>query len=106
MIQKLNAMHLCYEAPKAITVCSGLDGHCYVNKEIIKLTLQFYSYDGECHKILLTLRVNRNTDIELLLSRNTVNKYDFMSLTPFGISPELSAENKRKRDIRWREYQE
>ena len=44
---------------------------------------------------------------ELLLSRNTVNKYDFMSLTPFafGISPELSAENKRKRDIRWREFE-
>ena len=40
--------------------------------------------------------VNRNTDIELLLSRKTVNKYDFMSLTPFafGISPELSAETK------------
>ena len=108
MIQKLNAMHLCYEAPKAITVCSGLDGHCYINNEIINLTLQFHSYDGECHKILLTLRVNWNTDIELLLSRNTVNKYDFMSLTPFafGISPELSAENKRKRDIRWREFQE
>ena len=91
-------MHLCYEAPKAITVCSGLDGHCYINNEIINLTLQFHSYDGECHKIPLTLRVNRNTDIELLLSRNTVNKYDFMSLTPFafGISPELSAENKGK----------
>ena len=108
MIQKLNAMHLCYEAPKAITVCSGLDGHCYINKEIINLTLQFHSYDGECHTILLTLRVNRNTDIELLLSRNTVNKYDFMSLTPFafGISPELSAENKRKRDTRRREFGE
>ena len=100
MIQKLNAMHLCYEAPKAITVCSGLDGHCYINYEII--SLQFDSYDGECHTVPLSLRVNRNTDIELLLSRKTVNKYDFMSSTPFafGISPELSAENKRKRDTR------
>ena len=108
MIQKLNAMHLCYEAPKAITVRSGLDGHCYINNELINLTLQFHSYDGECHTIPLTLRVNRNTDIELLLSRKTVNKYDFMSLTPFafGISPELSAENKRKRDTRWREFEE
>ena len=108
MIQKLNAMHLCYEAPKAITVCSGLDGHCYINNKIINLTLQFHSYDGECHTIPLTLRVNRNTDIELLLSRNTVNKYDFMSLTPFafGISPELSAENKRKKDTCWREFEE
>ena len=108
MIQKLNAMHLCYEAPKAITVCSGFDGHCYINNEIINLTLQFHSYDGECHTIPLTLRVNRNTEIELLLNRNTVNKYDFMSLTPFafGISPELSADNKRKRDTRWREFEE
>ena len=31
-----------------------------------------------------------------------------MSLTPFafGISPELSAENKRKRDARWLEFEE
>ena len=37
-----------------------------------------------------------------------MNKYDFMSLTPFdfGISPELSAENKRKRDARWLEFEE
>ena len=54
MIQKLNAMHLCYEASKAITVCCGLDGHCYINNETINLTLQFHSYDGECHTIPLT----------------------------------------------------
>ena len=72
------------------------------------MTLQFHSYDGECHTIPVTLRVNRNTEIELLLSRKTVNKYDFMSLTPFafGISPELSPENKRERDTRWREFEE
>ena len=29
MIEKLDAMHVCYEAPKAMTVCSGLDGQCY-----------------------------------------------------------------------------
>ena len=34
MIQKLNATHLCYPALKAITVCSGLDGQCYLNNEI------------------------------------------------------------------------
>ena len=108
MIQKLTAMYLCYEAPKAITVCSGLDGHCYINNKIINLTLQFHTYDGECRTIPLTLQVNRNTEIELLISRNTVNKYDSMSLTPFtfGISPELSAKNKRKRDTRWREFEE
>ena len=54
------------------------------------------------------MRVNRNTDIELLLSRITVNNYDFMSLTPFtfGISHELRAENKRKCDTRRREFEE
>ena len=54
------------------------------------------------------MRVNRNTDIELLLSRNTVNKYDLISLTPFafGLSHELSAENKRKSDTRRREFEE
>ena len=51
------------------------------------------------------MRVNRKTDIDILFSRDTVNKYDFWTLTPFafGISPELSAENKRKRDARRRE---
>ena len=64
------------------------------------------SYEGKCHTIPLTLRVNRNTDIELLFSRITVNNYDFMSLTPFAfsISHELRAENKRKCDTRWREF--
>ena len=67
---------------------------------------KLHSYEGECHTIPLTLRVNRNTDIELLLSRITVNNYDFMSLTPFAfsISHELRAENKRKCDTRWREF--
>ena len=41
MIEKLDAMHVCYEASKAITVCSGLDGHCYLNNEIIDLNLKF-----------------------------------------------------------------
>ena len=51
------------------------------------------------------MRVNRKTEIEILFSRKTVNKYDFWSLTPFafGISPELSAENKKKSDARKRD---
>ena len=108
MIEKVNAMHVCYEAPTAITISSGLDGHCYSNDEIIDLNLKFYSYDGERHSIPLTLRGNRITDIDLLLSRKTVNKHDFMSLTPFafGIYPELSAENKKKSDTCRREFEE
>jgi hypothetical protein len=77
MIQKLNATHLCYPALKAITVCSGLDGQCYLNNEICDLKILFHSYDGECHSISLPMRVNRKTDIDILFSRETVNKYDF-----------------------------
>ena len=66
MIDKLNATHNCCTAPTAITVCSGLDGQCYINNEMIDLSLKFYSYDGECHTIPLTMRVNKNTDIDLL----------------------------------------
>ena len=67
---------------------------------------KLHSYEGECHTIPLTLRVNRNTDIELFLSRIIVNNYDFMSWTPFAFSipHELRAENKRKYDTRWREF--
>ena len=52
------------------------------------------------------MRVNRKTEIENLFSRKTVNKYNFWSLTPFafGISPELSAENKKKSDARKRDF--
>ena len=48
----------------------------------------------------------RKTEIEILFSRKMVNKYDFWSLTPFayGISPELSAENKKKNDARKRDF--
>ena len=106
MLEKLNATHLCYPAFTAITVCSGLDGHCYLNNEICDLKILFHSYDGECQSISLPMRVNRKTEIEILFSRKTVNKYDFWSLTPFafGISPELSAENKKKSDARKREF--
>ena len=31
MLKKLNATHFCYPALKAITVCSGLNGQCYLN---------------------------------------------------------------------------
>ena len=106
MLEKLNATHLCYPAPTAITVCSGLDGHCYLNNEICDLKILFHSYDGERQSISLPMRVNRKTEIEILFSRKTVNKYDFWSLTPFafGISPELSAENKKKSDARKRDF--
>ena len=52
------------------------------------------------------MRVNRKTEIDILFSRKTVNKYDFLSLTPFAfvISPQLSAENKKKSDARGREF--
>ena len=53
------------------------------------------------------MRVNRKTDIDILFSCDTGNKYDFWTLTAFafGISPELSAENKRKSDARRREFE-
>ena len=49
----------------------------------------------------------RKTDINILFSPDTVNKYDFWTLTPFafGISPELSAENMRKSDAHRREFE-
>ena len=36
-IEKFNATHLCYPALKAITICSGLDGQCYLNNVICDL---------------------------------------------------------------------
>ena len=53
------------------------------------------------------MRINRKTDIDILFSCDTVNKYDFWTLIPFafGISPDLSAENKRKSDARRREFE-
>ena len=106
MLEKLNATHLCYPALQAITVCSGLDGQCYLNNDICDLKIIFHFYDGECQSISLPMRVNRKTEIGILFSCKTVNKYDFWSLTPFafGISPELSAENKKKSDARKRDF--
>ena len=37
MIQKLNAMHVCYEAPQALTVCSGLDGVVRIGSRSIEM---------------------------------------------------------------------
>ena len=84
MIRKLDAVNACYDAPKAITVCSGLDGHCYLNDKVIDVGIQFHSYDNICNTIYLTLRVNSRSSIEILLGRNTINNHNFMSLTPFA----------------------
>ena len=53
------------------------------------------------------MRVNQKNDRDILFCHETVNKYDFWTLTPFafGIPPELSAENKRKSDARRREFE-
>ena len=80
-----------------------------LNNEICDLEILFHSYDGECHSISLPMRVNRKTDIDILFSRDTVNKYDFWNLTPFAFRifpelPELSAKNKKKSDARRREF--
>ena len=106
MIEKFNPMHLCYSAPKTLTVCSGLDGQCYLNNEICDLKIQLHSFDGECQSINLPMKVNRRADIDVLFCSDPVNKYDFWSLTPFafGISKELNAENKKKSDARRRAF--
>ena len=65
MLGKLNATHLCYPALQAITVCSGLDGQWYSNNEICDLKILFHFYDGECHSISLSMRVNRKTEIDI-----------------------------------------
>ena len=68
MIEKLNPTHLCYPAFKAMTVCSGLDGQCYLNNEICDLKILFHSSDGEYHSISLPMRVNRKTNIDILFT--------------------------------------
>jgi hypothetical protein len=55
----------------------------------------------------MTLWVNRKSTVDILLSRRTVNKYDFMSLTPFafGLTPEFSESNKKKSDAHRIEFE-
>ena len=107
MIVKLDAIDACYEAPQAITICSGLDNHCYLNNQVVDVGIRFHSNDNVCNTIYLTLRVNQRSSIEILLGRETINKYNLMSLTPsaFGITPKQSAQNKLENDIRRREFE-
>ena len=97
MLEKLNATHLCYPAPIAITVCSGLDGQCYLNNEICDFKILFHSYDGECQSISLPMRVNRKTEIEILFSRKAVNIYDFWSVCLRHIARTRRGKQKEKR---------
>ena len=69
MIVKLDAIDACYEAPQAITICSGLDNHCYSNNQVIDVGIRFHSYDNVCNTIYLTLRVKQRSSIEILLGR-------------------------------------
>ena len=70
MLEILNATYLCDAALQAITVSSGLDGHCYLNNEICDLKILCHSYNGECQSIKLPMRVYRKIEIDVLFSRN------------------------------------
>ena len=99
VIDALNAHDLCYIASKVLTVCSGLDNACYANNTVIDLGIKFHAKDNVCRTIHLTVRVSPNSSIDLILGRNTLNKHNFLDLTPFafGIPTEVSEDRKLKR---------
>ena len=90
MLEKLNATHLCYPALKAITVCSGLDGQCYLNNEIRDLKILFYSYDGECQSISLPMRMNRKTGSSKKRGKYGLQEYPYKKSILHGQSSSKS----------------
>ena len=93
-------MHLIYTSPTPLTVCSGLDDVCYTNNNVIDIGINFESYNHVCHTIYLTVRVNPRSRLELILGRDTLNKYNFFALTPsaFGVPPEIAAQRQKYKD--------
>ena len=84
----------CYPSPASMTVCSGFNGTCYVSATVVDIGVIFLSYDNIVHTVHLTVRVNPEAIIDLLLGRATLRLYKFNKLTPralgFSLQPELS----------------
>ena len=65
-----------------MTVCSGLNGTGYVSATVVDIGVIFLSYDNVVHTVYLTVRVNPEAIIDLLLGRATLSQYNFNKLTP------------------------
>ena len=74
-----------YTSANAMTVCSGLDSTCYQSDQLIDICVTFHTFDNRTASITISPRINKATTVDLILGRETLNKYDFFSLTPLHL---------------------
>jgi hypothetical protein len=87
---RLGASAHIYKTDEPITVCSGLNGDCFVSTAVIDLGITFLCKDNKTHTIFSTFRINPESDVDCIIGRASLRKYKFNILTPFalGFAPE------------------
>ena len=73
---RIGGLTHCYPSPASMTVCSGLNGTCYVSATVMDIGVIFLSYDNIVHTVYLTVLVNPEAIIDLLLGRATLSQYN------------------------------
>jgi hypothetical protein len=79
---QLHGTDYVYHKKRSITVCSGLDDHCFETNAVVDLCLVFSSELNKEIIIFITAFVSRDSKVDLILGRQTLKKHNFHKLTP------------------------
>ena len=81
MVKKLNATQFITLAEHKLCVCSGLDNNCLVSNEIIHIDFSYYVGNIK-NTILIQMRVLANSDIDVIIGRDTIKQYNLAKIFP------------------------
>ena len=81
MVKKLGASNFVTLAEHKLRVCSGLNNNCLINNEIIQMDFSYFVGNIK-NTILIPMRVLANSDIDVIIGRDTIKQYNLAKIFP------------------------
>ena len=81
----MSALPYIYTSPVPMYVCSGLDRTCYLSVNVVDIGIIFQSHDDIIHTVYVTVNVNPDQEIDLIVGRTTLAINNFNILTPSAL---------------------
>ena len=91
LLRKLNGSDSVRRTDYPIRVCSGLDNHCIDSLDVVDILISFEAKNKN-HLIPLTCRISQRGAIDLIIGRETIKKYNLVSILPNFFFDEILAE--------------
>ena len=82
---RLGASAHMYKSDEPITVCSGLNGDCFVSTAVVDIGITYLRKNNKIHTVYPQARVNPDSSVDLIIGRFSLNKYKFNILTPTAL---------------------